>query len=245
MPCFLFENTSETFTTTLGSKLCTFQNSNEIWPNLAKPSSFLFFPLFPLQTRPRHTLAGHLSLPLSYSPCPMRLDTKGGGSPRQSCQDLTLPSFSLQPSPTPNQHRAATQESTRTPPASHSPPLPHPSPLSKLEATQRMLVLTRAQKASQPLLPHHPSPLAAVVDTQWLAATHTARWPSSSPRSVPSHACSGRRERHSRSEACMHLFPAHCTSPCTTSKPQQRATLAQHARPPDPPGRDTKTVHID
>jgi hypothetical protein len=59
MPCYLFENTSEKFTTTLGLKLCTFQNSNEIWPNSPKPSSFLFFPPFSLQTRPRHTLAGH------------------------------------------------------------------------------------------------------------------------------------------------------------------------------------------
>jgi hypothetical protein len=106
-------------------------------------------------------------------------------------------------------------------------------------------VLTRAQKASQPLLPCHPSPLAAVVDAQWLAAAHAARWPSSSPRSVPSRARSGCRERHRHSEACTHLFPAHCTSPCTASKPQQCATLAQHARPPDPPGRDTKTVHVD
>jgi hypothetical protein len=52
-----------------------------------------------LQTRPRHTLAGHLPLPLSYSLCPMHLDTKGGGSPRQSL------------------------------PRSHSPPLSHSSPL--------------------------------------------------------------------------------------------------------------------
>jgi hypothetical protein len=106
-------------------------------------------------------------------------------------------------------------------------------------------VLTRAQEASQPLLPCHPSPLDAVVDAQWLAATHAARWPSSSPRSVSSRARSRRREWHSRSEVCTHLFPAHCTSPCTASKPQQCAILAQHARPPDPPSRDMKTLHVD
>jgi hypothetical protein len=155
------------------------------------------------------------------------------------------PSLSLQPSPTPNQHQAAAQESARTPPASHSPPLPHPFSLSKPEATQRMLVLTRAQKASQPLLPRHPSPLAAVVDAQWLAAAHAARWPSSSTRSVPSRARSGRRERHSHSKACTYLFPARCMSPSTASKPQQCATHAQHARPPEPPGRDTKTLHVN
>jgi hypothetical protein len=41
MPCYLFENTTETFTTTLGSKLCTFQNSDEIWAN--SPNLLLFF----------------------------------------------------------------------------------------------------------------------------------------------------------------------------------------------------------
>jgi hypothetical protein len=49
-----------------------------------------------LQNRPGDTLVGHLSLLLSYSLCLMRLDTKGRGSPRQSCQDLTLP-LSLTP----------------------------------------------------------------------------------------------------------------------------------------------------
>jgi hypothetical protein len=56
MPFYLFENTSETITTTFGSKLCTFQNSNEIRPN----SSNLFFLFFPflspsLANRPSDT----------------------------------------------------------------------------------------------------------------------------------------------------------------------------------------------
>jgi hypothetical protein len=72
-----------------------------------------------LQTRPRHTLAGHLSLPLSYSLCPMHLDTKGGGSPRQSLPRSHSPplSHSSHP-PTPNQRRATAQVCPRTPPAS-------------------------------------------------------------------------------------------------------------------------------
>jgi hypothetical protein len=203
------------------------------------------FSLFSLQTRPRDTLAGY---PLSLSLILFVLCTwtqKKGGSPRQSCQDHTPP-LSLTPAlSNPNQHQAAAQESAKTPPTSHSPPLPHPFSLSKPEVTQRMLVPTRAQEANQPLPPRHQSPLATVVDAQWPTAAHATRWPSSSPHSVPSRARSRRRERHSHSEACTPLFPAHCTSASTASKPQQRATLAQHARQPEPPGRDMKTLHAD
>jgi hypothetical protein len=94
MHCYPFKITSEPFTTTIGSKLRTFQNSNEFRPNSSNPSPSLFFSILPLQNRQRSQA---LARPLSphpspsYSLCPMQLDTKGGGSPRQSCQDLTLP----------------------------------------------------------------------------------------------------------------------------------------------------------
>jgi hypothetical protein len=115
--------------------------------------------------------------------------------------------------------------------------------LLRPEAISSTLVPTRVQEANQPLPPRHQRPPATVVDAQWPAAAHAARWPSPSPRSVPSRARSGRRERHSRFEACTRLFSAQCTSPNTASKPQQRAILTQRARPPEPPGRVTETLH--
>jgi hypothetical protein len=226
MPCYLSENTSEPFTTTLGSKLCTFQNSNEIWPN--SPKLLLFFSflfLFFANSTKRHP-SRLPSLPLSYSLVLCTWTQKKGGNRGNLAKITPLPSLSLQPPLTPNHHQAATHESAKTPPASHSPPLPHPFSLSRPEATQRALVPTRAQEANQPLPPRHPNPLATVVDAQWPAATYAVRWPSPSPRSIPSRARSGRRERHSHFEACTHFFPVQCMSPSTASKPQQRATLA-------------------
>jgi hypothetical protein len=133
MPCYLFENTSKTFTTTLGSKLCTFQNSNKfgrIHQNLLLFFSFLSSSFFANSTKTHPSRP--FSLPLSNSLCPMHLDTKEGGSPRQSCQDLTLP-LSLTPalsnpqpasSSRPGEHQDPTCKSLTSP----------PSPLPSLEA---------------------------------------------------------------------------------------------------------------
>jgi hypothetical protein len=186
------------------------------------------------------------SLPLSYSLCLMHLDTREGGSPRQSCQDHTPP-LSLTPA------LSNPQPASSSRPGEHQDPTCKPltsptSPLLSLEA-QGHPVHAHADQGAEgkpaPATTPPGCPLAAVVDAQWLAAAHAARWPSSSPRSVPSHACSGCREWHSHSEACTHLFPARCMSPSMASKPQRHATLAQHARPPEPPGRDTKMLHVN
>jgi hypothetical protein len=115
MPCYLFKNTSETFTTTFGPKPCTYQNSIKFQPNSPNPSLSLFFPLLSLQDQLGHTLAGHLSLFPSlilFVPCGW---TKGGGSPRQSLPRCHPPSLSHSSHPPiPNQRRATAQECPRT-----------------------------------------------------------------------------------------------------------------------------------
>jgi hypothetical protein len=85
-----------------------------------------------LQTRPRHTLAGHLPLPLSYSLCPMHLDTKGGGARGNLCQDHTLP-LSLTPAPSNPQLASSSRPGEHQDPTCKT--LTYPtSPLLSLEA---------------------------------------------------------------------------------------------------------------
>jgi hypothetical protein len=61
MLCYPLKNTSEPIITTLGPKSCTFQNSNEFWPN--SPNLILFFSFlsssFLLQLDQGGNLAGY------------------------------------------------------------------------------------------------------------------------------------------------------------------------------------------
>jgi hypothetical protein len=130
MPCYLFKNTSETFTTTFGPKPCTYQNSIKFQPNSPNPSLSLFFPLLSLQDQLGHTLAGHLSLFPSlilFVPCSW---TKGGGSPRQSLPRSHPPSLSHSSHPQPPTSVEPPPRSTLEPhrpvPARANPPLPFP-----------------------------------------------------------------------------------------------------------------------
>jgi hypothetical protein len=136
-----------------------------------------------LQTRPGHTLASH-SLSLSLILFVLCTWTQKEGGARGNLAKISLsPSLSLHPCPTPNQHQAAAQESTRTPPARHSPPLPHHSSLSRADADQSAPLETEASTTRQRLQPRqwmtrHTAPIA-----QPSAADRTACRPPCNPRS--------------------------------------------------------------
>jgi hypothetical protein len=133
MPCYQFKNTSKPFTTTLGSIFALFKIQMK-FGRIHQIFSFLFLSLpFSLQTRSRVTLAGY-SLSLSLILLVLCTWTqKEGGSPRQSCQDLTpFPlshstplqpptSFEQPPRRVPGPHLQATHLPYLTPPLSCSP----------------------------------------------------------------------------------------------------------------------------
>jgi hypothetical protein len=95
MPCYPLKITSEPIITTLGSKPCRFQNSNEFWPNSPNLILFFSFFLFSSPTRPRRHPSRLFSLPLSYSTCPIPLDTKKRGEPKENLAKIALPSLPL------------------------------------------------------------------------------------------------------------------------------------------------------
>jgi hypothetical protein len=121
--------TFEPLTTTIGSKLRTFQNSNEFRPN---SSNFLLlfsflFPFFARSTR-RQPSRPPLSPPLSYALCPMQMDTREGSSRGKSCPrshylSLSLTLSTLQPQSAPPHRPGET-------PAPHLPVPARAKPLS-------------------------------------------------------------------------------------------------------------------
>jgi hypothetical protein len=98
MPCYPLKITSEPIITTLGSKPCTFQNSNKFWPNSPNLILFFSFFLFSSPTRPRRHSSRPFSLPLPY-PLALSVGHKEGGSPRQILPRLHSPRSHSPPPP--------------------------------------------------------------------------------------------------------------------------------------------------
>jgi hypothetical protein len=111
--------------------------------------SSLFFPLS-LQTDQEITLAGHPSLSLSYSLCPVASEHKGGVRPEAVLPKIALlplsHSVSLQP---PIDDEPPPRRSPTTPPASYPGPAPHlPSSLSPTPTESAPLETRRRPQAS-------------------------------------------------------------------------------------------------